>query len=122
MKEKETREVDEYAVVLITVPPSNADDIARKLVECKLVACVNVVRDIKSLYWWEGKVVEDNEALLICKTRQDLLRELVDYVKKIHPYSVPEVLALSVSLGNPEYLKWVKESTREPRKWEESRG
>ncbi len=113
---KDAGEKGKYAVVLITVPPSSADGIARKLVEHKLVACVNIVRNIKSLYWWEGKVVEDNEALLICKTRQDLLQELMDYVKKIHPYSVPEILALSISLGNPEYLEWVKESTKGPEK------
>ncbi len=113
---RDTEEKGKYAVVLITVPPRSADDIARKLVERKLVACVNIVRDIKSLYWWEGKVVEDDEALLICKTRQDLLQELMDYVKEIHPYSVPEILALGVSLGNPEYLEWVKGSTKEPEK------
>ena len=113
---KDAGEKEKYVVVLITAPPSSADDIARRLVEHKLVACVNIVRNIKSLYWWEGKVVEDNEALLICKTRQDLLQELIDYVKEIHPYSVPEILALSVSLGNPEYLEWVEESIKEPEK------
>lgn len=113
---KDAGEKGTCAVVLITAPPSSVDDIARKLVEHKLVACVNIVRNIRSLYWWEGKVVEDDEALLVCKTRQDLLHELMDYVRKIHPYSVPEILALSVSLGNPEYLEWVKESTKKPDK------
>ena len=102
-----------YAVVFITAPPSDADRIAKKLVERKLVACVNIVKDIKSLYWWEGKIVEDNEALLICKTRLDLIQKLMKYVKEIHPYDVPEIIALNISLGNPEYLGWVKESTAE---------
>jgi len=105
------REDNGYAVVFITAPPDDAVNIAKNIVERKLVACVNIVENVKSLYWWEGKVVEDNEALLICKTKFDLLQELVDYVRKIHPYDVPEIVALSISLGNPEYLEWIKEST-----------
>ncbi len=113
---KVSGENNKYVVVFITAPPDNADDIARKLVERKLVACVNVIRNIKSLYWWEGKVIEDHETLLICKTKQSLLHELMDYVKEIHPYSVPEILALDISLGNLEYLKWIEENTREARR------
>jgi len=101
-----------YVVVLITTPPNAADSIARNLVERKLVACVNVVRNVTSIYWWEGKVVKDNESLLVCKTKQDLLHELMDYIKEIHPYAVPEIIALNISLGNPEYLKWVEGSTK----------
>jgi len=106
-----SKEKDEYVVVFITAPPSDAANIAKKLVEHRLVACVNIVREVKSLYWWKGKVVEDYEALLICKTRLDLLRSLIEYVKKIHPYDVPEIIALNISLGNPEYLAWIKENT-----------
>jgi len=95
-------------VVLITTPRGEADRIARYLVENRLAACVNIVRGITSYYWWEGKVTEDQEDLLIVKTLEDSVEELIDEVKKIHPYTVPEVIALPIVEGNRDYLEWVR--------------
>ena len=99
-------------VVLITTPPGKGEEIARLLVEERLAACVNVVKGIKSFYWWEGKVNVDEEELLIVKTRGEVIDKLVRRVKEVHPYTVPEVIALNVSEGNEDYIKWVFEEVK----------
>ena len=99
-------------VVLITTPKGEGKRIARALVESRLAACVNVVPGLTSLYWWQGEIQEDQEELLIVKTRADVLDKLVAEVKRIHPYSVPEVVALPILGGNPDYMKWVDEEVR----------
>ncbi|MEB3774088.1 MAG: divalent-cation tolerance protein CutA [Desulfurococcales archaeon] len=95
-------------VVLITTPRGEAGRIAKHLVEKRLAACVNIVEGITSYYWWEGKVNEDREDLLIVKTLRDVVEDLIREVKKIHPYTVPEVIALPIVEGNKDYLEWVR--------------
>jgi periplasmic divalent cation tolerance protein len=97
-------------VVYITAPKEKALDIARLLVDEKLAACVNVVDSVKSVYWWEGKVEEDEESLLIVKTELGVFGRLVKRVKEIHPYEVPEIIALPIIGGNPDYLSWITSS------------
>ncbi len=97
-------------VVYITAPREEANRIARVLVEEKLAACANIVDRVSSIYWWEGRVEEDEEALIILKTELGLVSRLVRRVKEIHPYSVPEVIALPIIAGNPDYLVWISES------------
>ena len=99
-------------VVLITTPPGKGEEIARLLVEERLAACVNVVKGIRSFYWWEGRVNVDEEELLIVKTRGDAVERLVRRVKEVHPYTVPEVIALDVSEGNEDYIRWVFEEVK----------
>jgi len=99
-----------YVVVLITTPADRGEEIARFIVENKLGACVNVVAQIRSLYWWKGNLEEDREALLIVKTSAERFGELMEKVKEIHPYTVPEIVALPVLAGNPDYLRWIEES------------
>lgn len=94
-------------VVLITVPKGEGKRIARAIVESRLAACVNIVTGLTSIYWWKGSIEEDEEELLILKTRTDIVKKLIDEVKKIHPYTVPEIIALPIVDGNPDYLKWV---------------
>lgn len=98
-------------VVLVTAPEEAAQRLAQSLVEERLAACVNVVPGIVSYYRWEGKMHKDDEKLLIAKTRAALIPRLCSFVKKNHPYSNPEVLALPVREGSQEYLSWVAEST-----------
>lgn len=98
-------------MVFITALPSDAVSIAKKLIEHRLVACVNIVREVKSLYRWEGRVVKIMKHYSYVKTRLDLLRNLIGYVKEIHPYEAPEIIALNISLGNPEYVMWIEENT-----------
>jgi periplasmic divalent cation tolerance protein len=99
-------------VVLVTCPGQEVGEkIARALVEDGLAACVNVVPSLTSIYRWEGKVRRDAEILLVIKTARRKLAALSRRVKALHPYSVPEVIALSVVAGSDPYLAWVREST-----------
>ncbi|NTV30072.1 MAG: divalent-cation tolerance protein CutA [Candidatus Omnitrophica bacterium] len=103
-----------YGVVLITA--SNADEaerIARGLLEKKLAACCNIVPGLRSLYWWQGKLEDSSEVLLLVKTRRELFTELVAAVKALHSYTVPEVVMLPIVEGSGEYLQWIDGSTRQ---------
>jgi len=99
-----------YCVVLITVPVQKGQELADFIVEKKLGACVNVVPEVSSVYWWKGSIEKDKEALLVVKTQLSKLGELVREVKKVHPYTVPEIIALPVIGGNEDYLSWIDES------------
>lgn len=106
-----------YCVVLITAPAGEkAALLARSLVDDKLAACVNIVPGVKSVYWWQGKVEEAAEELLIVKTDKVKVKALVKAVKLRHPYSVPEVIALRIKEGNRDYLRWISDSLGTPRK------
>ncbi len=98
-----------FAVVLCTTPASDSEKLARTLVEEKLVACINVA-SVKSFFRWEGKPEEEEEALLIMKTKADKVKEVIDRVKVLHSYDVPEVIALPIIDGNKDYMDWVRES------------
>jgi len=101
-------------VVFITAPADGeaAAKLARALVEERLAACVNRVPGLVSTYWWQGKIEEDREELLIAKTSEDRLEALLKRVPELHPYSVPEVLALPVEKGHPPYLEWLFTETQ----------
>ena len=103
----------EFRFVYMTAPDrEEARRIGRALVEERLAACVNVLDGMNSLYWWEGAVQDDSEAVLIAKTRADLLESLTERVKALHPYSCPCVVALPIVAGNPAYLDWLAGETR----------
>jgi periplasmic divalent cation tolerance protein len=105
--------VTDALVVLVTAPtPDRAAEIARALVEERLAACGNVVPGIRSIYRWEGKVQEDAEALLVLKTTRARFDALRDRVLALHPYEVPEVIALPVEAGSARYLAWIADETR----------
>ena len=92
-----------------TAPEDVAEELGRRLVEERLAACSNVVKGLTSLYWWEGKVQRDGEALLILKTTEEAYDNLARRIRELHPYTVPEILAIPVVRGNRDYLAWVKE-------------
>ena len=89
-----------------------ANRIARTLVKEKLAACVNIVPGIASIYTWKGKIEEGKEVLLVIKSRLSLSKRLTARVKALHSYSVPEVVTIRIVSGNPDYLRWVRDSTR----------
>lgn len=99
-------------ITLITCPPGEAERIARTLVEDRLAACVNIVPQVRSIYRWEGKITNDEESLLICKTTSARFAQLQEKVRKIHPYSCPEIVALDVKEGFSDYLNWVNRETQ----------
>ena len=99
-------------VVLVTAKDTaEAEKIAKGLLNKKLAACVNVLEGVKSLFWWEGKIDQAQETLLVIKSQKKHFKGIVKEVKALHSYSVPEVIALPIGAGNPDYLKWIKDST-----------
>jgi periplasmic divalent cation tolerance protein len=104
--------MSEALVVLVTTPsPEKAAELARTLVEERLAACGNVVPGLRSIYRWEGRVHDDAEALLLLKTTRARFEALRERVLALHPYEVPEVLALPVEAGSAPYLAWIAAET-----------
>ena len=100
------------AVVFITVgSQEEAQKIATALLEARKAACVNIVPKVESHFWWQGKLNTDQELLLIVKTRASLVDELIDRVKSVHSYDVPEIIALPIISGNQDYLDWLDKET-----------
>ena len=98
-------------VVLVTAPGAEeAARLARTLVEEKLVACGNVVPGVRSIYRWEGKVCDEQEALLVLKAPARRFPELRDRILALHPYQVPEVVALRIEDGSEKYIDWIVQS------------
>ena len=108
----------EYIVVFVTANTSGeAQRIAALLLEQRQAACVNIIPEVESRFWWEGKIDSARESLLIIKTRASLLPEIIRRVKEVHSETVPEIIALPVFGGNQEYLGWIgKETAQGPRK------
>jgi len=104
-------EEPKYIVVFITTGSTEeAQQISRILLEQRKVACVNIIPKVDSLFWWEDKLDSAQENLLIAKTKASLLPEIINLVKKVHSYDVPEIIALPIVGGNQEYLEWIEKS------------
>jgi periplasmic divalent cation tolerance protein len=88
-----------------------AERISRALLEERLVACVNILENITSHYWWKGEIQTGNEVLLIAKTMDTLVARAVEKVKSIHSYECPCIVSLPISGGNPAFIKWLEEET-----------
>lgn len=102
----------EHIVVFITAASNDeADRIADALVSRRKAACVNIVPQVRSKFWWQGKIESEDEALLIVKTRSALLDEVIGLVKANHSYEVPEVIAMPIVGGSEDYLAWLDEET-----------
>lgn len=100
-----------YNIVFVTAKDiEEANKIAKALLEQKLAACVNIADNIKSLFWWEGKIDEANEVLMIIKSKKNLFKKLMETVKLNHSYTVPEIIAMNIEDGNSDYLDWIGES------------
>ena len=97
-----------YVVVFITTRDAEeAEKIGKTLVKRRQAACVNIIPEVSSHFWWKDKLDSSKESLLVVKTRDSLLPDIVKAVKKIHSYSVPEIIALPIVGGNPDYLDWI---------------
>ncbi len=117
-----TKDPGKIHVVLCTCPPDRAASLARELVDARLAACVNIIERVNSIYRWEGKICEDGESLLVIKSAEDRLDELVRQIVEAHPYTVPEVIALPVTSGSQPYIDWVVGETRLGRRRDAARG
>jgi len=100
------------AIFITASSKKEAAKIAQVLIENKLAACVNIIDGIESIFWWQGKVDRAKEALLIVKSSRGRLSALIKVVKALHSYDIPEIIALPITGGNKDYLKWCDESLR----------
>jgi periplasmic divalent cation tolerance protein len=111
------RHVEDSEFCEVVVTAADADWLAgftRTLVEERLAACGQAVREIRSIYRWDGAVQDGPEARVALHTRRSLVPAIVERAGQLHPYDVPCVLALPVVGGNPAYLEWLAAGTREP--------
>lgn len=102
-----------YIVVFVAAKDaSQARAIAQGLLNAKLIACANIVDGVQSFFWWQGKIDDAGEVLLVLKTKKALFKKLVAKVKDLHSYDTPEVIALPIIDGSADYLKWIDKSVR----------
>jgi periplasmic divalent cation tolerance protein len=102
--------------VCYVMAPSREEALAigRTIVTERLAACANVMDGVASVYWWQGRLEQASEAVLILKTRAELVERLTARVKTMHSYQCPSVVALPIAGGNPEYLDWIAAETAPP--------
>lgn len=99
-----------YSLIYITTSESSeSKKIAKILLEEKLVACTNIIPQINSLYLWKGEIEEDNESILIAKTREDKVEQVIKRVEEIHSYETPCILEFEVKRGSEGYLQWMED-------------
>jgi len=104
----------QFVAVLVTAPDAKTGRrLARAALQARLVACANLIPQIESHYWWQGKVESSAEVLLVLKTAKTKLKRLEKLILQLHPYDTPEFLALPLTVGNEAYLAWISSSLKE---------
>ena len=104
---------DGAIIVLCSCPNQEiAEQIASSLVEQHLAACVNIIPGVQSVYRWQGKIERDDELLLVSKTTASKFDQISTYIAELHPYELPEVIAVSIERGISEYLQWIEEQVK----------
>ncbi len=98
-------------IVVLTTTPNieEAESLAQKIIEAKLAACVQILPQMKSFYFWEGEIQKDTEHLLLIKTLTERFVELEKFIKENHSYEVPEIIALSAERVSQSYLNWTRD-------------
>ena len=105
--------MEEYIQVTTTTDRrEEAEDIAKRLVEKRLVSCAQIFGPIKSIYWWKGNIEETKEWMIFFKTKRKLFKEVESAIKELHSYEVPEIIAVPIVEGSRDYLKWIEEETQ----------
>ncbi len=89
-----------------------ARNVGKALVESKLAACVNIIDGMNSLYMWEGKLQDDREVVLIAKTAENRVQDLIAKVKSVHSYDCPCILSIPVEGGNPDFVDWISNEVK----------
>ncbi len=100
-------------LVIVTAPVEAAPALAKTIVEERLAACANIAPSVRSIYTWKGKIEDEEESLMLIKTTAEAVEALTARIMELHPYDVPEIIALEIKTdeGNPDYLSWVRDST-----------
>jgi len=103
-----------YALLMISTTGSEkeAHRVARSLVEERLAACANVIPGVRSFFFWEGRLCQEKEALILVKTMNSKAKKIMDRIKKIHNYDVPEIIFFRVDKAEKNYLKWVEKMVK----------
>ncbi len=99
-------------VYITTATKDEARVIGKALVAERLAACVNIIEGMNSMYWWQGEIQDEQETVLIAKTRAARVEALIERVKQLHSYDVPCVVALPIRAGNPDFLAWIEAETK----------
>ena len=99
-------------IIFCTCPKDSSEVIADAVLNERLVACVNIIEGVKSKYWWNNELNTDIECLLIMKTRDELIDSVIQKIKEVHPYQVPEIISVEISEGNKDYIEWIKKETQ----------
>ena len=103
-------------LVYMTVPDhETATRMGRALLEQRLAACVNILPQVQSMYWWEGKIQSESEVVVLAKTTASLFESLSACVLGLHPYEVPCIVAVALDHGNAPFLRWIDEQTSDCR-------
>ncbi len=105
-------QTDACVILVTTGSETEAETLATALLQDQLVACVNIVGPVRSLYRWEGKIADDREWLLVIKTGNDRFAAVESRVRELHSYDVPEVIGVPVQAGSAAYLDWIHQETR----------
>jgi periplasmic divalent cation tolerance protein len=99
-------------VVFSTFPDEiSAEETVRMLIEERLIACANLIDEVRSIYRWKGKIEDSKEILVKMKTSEESIHNLMRRLKQLHPYEVPEIVAVDLRTGNKDYLNWIVECT-----------
>ncbi len=98
-------------IVFCTVPPEIAGDMAQSIVESKLAACCSIIPPVQSVYRWKGKVMKQAENMLVIKTLKERFGDLEKHIVRVHPYEVPEIMAVKIEDGSSSYLDWIRENS-----------
>jgi periplasmic divalent cation tolerance protein len=103
--------MDNVRIIFVSLPREEARDMARTVVEKRLAACANVIPKMESFYWWEGKIENDEEALLMIKTSYLKVEDLIRFMQENHPYEIPDIISVPIMEGLPDYINWMLEET-----------
>ncbi len=102
-----------YIIILSnTNSIENAKLIANTLVKEKFAACVNIIPQIKSIYFWNNEITEDDEYLMVIKTKKELFESVKNKIIELHPYEVPEIISFDITNGTKNYLEWIDNCTK----------
>ncbi len=102
-----------YIIILCTTNTfDSAETIAHYLVKEKLASCVNIIPKICSIYSWQNKIQNDEEFLMIIKTKKELFSQIKDKITILHPYEIPEIIATDITEGSEKYLEWIEQNTK----------
>ena len=102
-----------YSLVYITTSNmKESQTIGKKLLENRLVSCINIIKSIHSMYWWKEKIQKDTECLLLAKTKTSTVEKVIKMVKEIHSYDCPSIISIPIEKGNEKYLEWINKEVR----------